>query len=66
MPGGVRRDRELSRALIDVDHFKKVNDGLSHQVGDDGLVACLRRVGHVLRQGELLARLMLWTPDAAT
>ncbi|WP_449385464.1 GGDEF domain-containing protein [Cellulomonas soli] len=59
-------DRELARrledrrqftvALVDVDHFKRVNDTWSHQTGD----AVLQRIAHTmragLRTGDLAAR----------
>lgn len=46
----------MSLALIDIDHFKLINDGHGHAVGD----AVLRRFGecaqHEVRLGDLLAR----------
>lgn len=36
----------LSLVFADIDHFKKVNDGFSHQVGD----AALRQVAQILEQ----------------
>ena len=43
----VRSGDSLSLLLIDVDHFKKVNDVHGHQMGDD----VLRHVGRVLAGG---------------
>ncbi|CAH0144202.1 putative diguanylate cyclase AdrA [Massilia sp. Bi118] len=53
-----RRDKgTFTLLLIDLDGFKKVNDTLGHQVGDDVLKEAARRLQAGLRGGELLARL---------
>ncbi len=43
--------------FIDLDDFKIVNDTLGHAIGDELLVAVTRRIGSLIRDGDVLARL---------
>ncbi len=52
-----RQRRSLSVLLLDVDHFKRVNDEHGHAVGDAVLVALGRTMREVLRAEDLLARI---------
>lgn len=52
-----REHRPFTLLLIDLDGFKKVNDTLGHNVGDDVLQEAAARFQNVLREGEFLARL---------
>jgi diguanylate cyclase (GGDEF)-like protein len=51
------RDTPVALLLLDLDHFKEVNDTLGHAAGDDLLRATAVRLGALTRSGELLARL---------
>lgn len=51
-----RYGRSLSIILIDIDHFKKVNDTHGHLVGDRILVKIARRLSEQMRRSNFLAR----------
>ncbi len=51
-----RHGRPLSLILIDLDHFKSVNDAHGHLAGDGVLVEIARRLGAVTRGEDVLAR----------
>src|SRR5204863_6055428 len=53
----LRHGRELSLMLVDVDHFKAINDRFGHATGDRVLVNLARDMQAVMRQGDLLARI---------
>lgn len=51
------RDDSITVLFVDIDHFKRVNDGISHSAGDSVLVEVARRVGSCLRDNDLVGRL---------
>lgn len=48
--------RDLVFYLIDLDHFKEINDLFGHDVGDTVLVEVAVRLGRVVRKGDWLVR----------
>lgn len=51
-----RHDRPLSILLIDIDHFKKVNDSIGHHNGDIVLRHIAKTIQHTLRETDQIFR----------
>lgn len=51
-----RTGQPLSLIILDLDHFKRVNDQYGHLVGDDVLANAARAIASVTRRGETAAR----------
>ena len=52
-----RNDSLLAVLLLDLDHFKNVNDSLGHPIGDRLIEAAARRLTSCVRQTDTVARL---------
>jgi two-component system cell cycle response regulator len=66
-----RHGHPLSIAILDLDHFKRINDSYGHKVGDDVLVAAAHAMGTHLRAEDQLGRLggeefLVLLPDTDT
>jgi len=51
-----RHGTSLSLAMLDVDHFKKINDTMGHSTGDKALAHLSKVVKGILRSTDILAR----------
>lgn len=56
LTAATEKEHALCLALVDVDHFKKVNDECGHAIGDEVLVEVARRIRSAVRGGDLLIR----------
>ncbi|HEX9180953.1 MAG TPA: EAL domain-containing protein, partial [Burkholderiales bacterium] len=52
-----RAKQNVAVLLLDLDHFKLVNDSLGHAVGDSLLVSVAERLGTVVRDADTVARI---------
>jgi len=51
-----RYHSHLSLAIIDIDHFKRINDGFGHAAGDKVLIAVARQIRDAVRRTDRVCR----------
>ena len=51
-----RHSADLCIAMMDIDHFKKINDNLGHVTGDEALTYFVKIIKDVLRTTDVIAR----------
>ncbi|MBK1679732.1 EAL and GGDEF domain-containing protein [Rhodocyclus tenuis] len=51
-----RERRRLALLLLDLDHFKEINDSLGHAIGDRLLIAIAARLGSCVRDTDTISR----------
>jgi two-component system cell cycle response regulator len=56
IPRAGRHGHSLGLVMLDIDHFKQVNDTFGHQAGDEVLRVFARVASTVLREGDVLYR----------
>ena len=57
MAQATRQSSYLAVLVLDLDHFKSVNDTLGYHIGDDVLKGVGERISSVLRKGDTVARM---------
>lgn len=48
--------QDFSVLMLDIDHFKRINDHYSHQIGDEVIKNIVQLISHSCREGEFVAR----------
>ncbi|WP_097460843.1 sensor domain-containing diguanylate cyclase [Mangrovitalea sediminis] len=67
---GIRNQRHISVIMLDLDHFKQLNDTYGHSAGDRMLKLISEELRHTARAGDILARwggeeFVLFLPETA-
>jgi diguanylate cyclase (GGDEF)-like protein len=57
LEGSRRKSDRGALLIIDADHFKKINDGFGHPVGDEALLAIAAAIGRGVRSRDTVARI---------
>lgn len=52
----LRSDTPVAAIMLDLDHFKRINDNFGHQIGDETLAALGDVLRHATRAGDFVAR----------
>lgn len=56
LDAAARHDRPLSLVMMDIDHFKSINDRYGHKTGDEALVAVANLLKRMSRSSDVVAR----------
>ena len=56
MRRALRFKHPLSVIMLDIDHFKTINDSYGHAIGDRVLQAIAQTCGHEIRDSDIIAR----------
>lgn len=55
--GARRHGVSLAIMILDLDHFKRINDSHGHEAGDNALIETVRRMREIMRAEDLIGRL---------
>ncbi|WP_257174094.1 GGDEF domain-containing protein [Colwellia sp. M166] len=57
MEHALRENKELSILMLDIDHFKNINDQFGHDIGDEVICNIAALAGETMRSRDFLARI---------